>query len=84
MIYFRNFFAAAVLTFVLAGATLADDGIIYGGVAPTPVPTPVAPASNSGSLNPPPAAAPSGEEVTPTDIAIASLLNLLGRMSLLY
>jgi hypothetical protein len=85
MTYLRNFFAAAVLTFVLAGATLADDGIIYGGYMPTPMPTPT-PAVRTSSMSneEPPAAAPSGNDVTATDIVIESTLRVLGAMFLLY
>jgi hypothetical protein len=84
MAHLRNFFAAAVLTFVLAGATLADDGIIYGGYAPTPTPTPAIRTNSLSGDDPPAAPAPSGDEVTATDIAIESALRILGEMFLLY
>jgi hypothetical protein len=83
MAHFRNFFAAAVMTFVLAGATLAGDGIIYGGYGtPTPTPTPLAPMSNF-VVGDTPAAPPPSDEVTATDIAIESVLRVLGGL-LLY
>jgi hypothetical protein len=84
MAHLRNFFAAAALTFVLAGATLADDGIIYGGFMPTPTPTPVVKTNiTSGEISLAPGA-PSSDEVTATDIAIESALRVLAEMLLLY
>ena len=83
MTHLRNFFAATVLTFILAGAALADDGIIYGGFMPTPTPTPVAQMSNSSAGDLPVATAPPSDEVTVTDIAIESVLRVLGGLSLL-
>ena len=82
MTHLRNFFAATVLTLTLAGATLADDGIIYGGFAATPTPTPVAMMSNSGGG--PGTIAPPSDEVTVTDIAIESVLRVLGGLLLLH
>jgi hypothetical protein len=86
MAHLRNFFAAATLTFVLAGATLADDGIIYGGYnpKPTPTPTPLAQLTDTGVADLPAAAEPSSNEVTATEIAIESVLRVFGDMFLLY
>lgn len=84
MAQLRNFFAAAVLTFVLAGATMAGDGIIYGGFMPTPTPTPVVRTSDTDSAAAPATTAPPSNEVTATDIAIESALSVLRAMFLLY
>jgi hypothetical protein len=84
MTHLRKLFAAAVLTFALAGATMADDGIIYGGFMPTPTPTPIVTPSSFAGDETPAAATPSSDEVTATDIAIESALRVLGEMFLLY
>jgi hypothetical protein len=82
MTQLRNFFAAAVLTFVLAGAALADDGIIYGGYIPAPTPTPKALVYkiDDGGDDTPDAAPPSGAESSATNIAIESAVRVLGEM----
>jgi hypothetical protein len=85
MTHLSNFFAAAVLSFVLAGATLANDGIIYGGFMPTPTPTPVVRTTSAvGGDDSPVVVPPPNDEVTATDIAIESVLRILGEMFLLY
>jgi hypothetical protein len=40
MRHFRAFCVAAALTFAFAHTTLADDGVIHGGIAPPPPPAP--------------------------------------------
>ena len=80
MTQLRNFCAAAALTLALAGATLADDGIIYGGIVPTPTPKTVVLTNDTGEDDTPPASTPSSEEVTATNIAIESVARVLGEM----
>ena len=82
MIHLRKLLIATVLTFVLAGAAPAEDGIIYGGLMPNPSPTPAAPRSVTGD-EPTPGESPD-EEMTTTEIVIQSALRVLGDMLLLY
>ncbi|MFN2480624.1 MAG: hypothetical protein ABR554_03955 [Pyrinomonadaceae bacterium] len=76
----RRLLAAALLTSAFAFAAHAD-GIIHGDRIPTPTPTP---SSFDGDYSPAPDTAPSGDEVTVSDITMEYALSVFGEMFLLY
>ena len=80
----RRILAAALLTSVFAFAALADDGIMHGDRLPTPTPTPFSQMSTTASEADTTAAAPSGDDVTATDVAMECALHVLCQMFLLY
>jgi hypothetical protein len=80
----RRIFAAAVLISVFAFHALAIDGIMHGDLIPKPTPTPYVPASVNDAGDETTTIAPSGNEVTATDIAIECALRVLGETCLLY
>jgi hypothetical protein len=80
----RRIFAAALLTSVFAFTALATDGIMHGDVVPKPTPTPYVPTSVNAAADETITIAPSGNEVTATDIAIECALRVLGETLLLY
>ncbi|HEX8160886.1 MAG TPA: hypothetical protein VF538_03240 [Pyrinomonadaceae bacterium] len=80
MTQLRNFCAAAVLTLVFAGATPADDGIIYGGIVPTPTPKIVVRTNDTDEDDTPAAPTPSSGEATAANIAVESVMRVLGEM----
>ncbi|MDT7540723.1 MAG: hypothetical protein QOE33_627 [Acidobacteriota bacterium] len=82
----RRFLSAALLTSVLAVATLADDGIIHGDrTQPTPTPLPLTNTTTSDPLSfSATTSGGSGDASNTTDTLVEVSLHLLGEMLAIY
>jgi hypothetical protein len=81
----RRFLAAALLTFVLTAAALADDGIIHGDrTQPTPTPTPMIDPMTSEPQPLITTTDGSGDVSNTTDAVAEVALRVLGEMFAIY